>query len=65
MLFWSFENQNLGIIYTLFIGRQNIVLTVFSTKFVVKCATKTLKIGLQIKILCAKVFLNREFSIEK
>ena len=39
------ENETLGIIYSLFRGKQNIFLTIFSSKFVVKCATKTLKIS--------------------
>ena len=32
---------------------------------VLKSATKILKIGSQIKILCKKIFLNRVFSIVK
>ena len=39
-------------------------LTLFSTKFVVKCATTILKIGCQIQKLYPKTFLNREFAIE-
>ena len=34
----------------------------FITKFVVKCATKMLKIGWQMKKLCPKICLNREFA---
>ena len=33
----------------------------FGTKYVVTCAAKNLKIGYQIKHLCAKVFLNWDF----
>ena len=33
------------IIYSLFRGRQNIFLAIFSTKLVVNCATNILKIG--------------------
>ena len=62
--FWTFENEISRIIYSLFRGRQNIFI-IYITKFVVKCATKILKIGWQIKMLCPKIFLNREFSIEK
>ena len=32
------NNEFSGIIYSLLSGRQNIFLTIFSTKFVVKCA---------------------------
>ena len=45
MLFLTSDNEFLGIIYSLFRGRQNIFLTRFSTKFVVKCATKILQVG--------------------
>ena len=41
----------------------NIILSIFSTYFVLKCATKSLKIGSQIKTLYPKYFpigiLNR------
>ena len=40
VLFLTSDNEFSGIIYSLFRGRQNIFLTIFSTKFVVKCATK-------------------------
>ena len=43
--FLTSSNEFSGIIYSLFRERQNIFLTIFSTKFVVKCATKILKIG--------------------
>ena len=36
-------------------------LTIFSTKFVVKCATGILKIGLKKKDLMCKSILNRNF----
>ena len=69
VLFLSFENGISGIICSLFRGRQNIFLTIFSSKFAVKCGTKIWKIDVQmhnnVQILCAKIFLNREFSIEK
>ena len=45
VLFFTSENEIPGIIYSLFRGRQNISLTILSTKFVVKCETKILKIG--------------------
>ena len=52
--------------YSLFRGRQNMFLTIFSTKLVVKSATKTLKIRWKKKKkLWPKIFLNREFSIKK
>ena len=35
VLFLTSDNELLGIIYNLFRGRQNIFLTIFSTKFVV------------------------------
>ena len=45
VLFLTSNNEFSGIIYSLFRGRQNIFLTIFSTKFVVKCAITNLKIG--------------------
>ena len=45
MLFLTSDEKFLGIIYSLFRGRQNIFLTIFNTKFVVKYAIKILKIG--------------------
>ena len=45
VLFLTFDNEFLGVICSFFRGRQNIFLSIFSTKFVVKCATKVLKIG--------------------
>ena len=45
VLFLSSENAILGIIYSLLRSRQNIFLSLFSTKFVIKCATKILKIS--------------------
>ena len=45
VLFLTFINEFSGIMYSLFGGRQNIFLKIFSTKFVVKCAAKSLKIG--------------------
>ena len=63
MLYLSSGNEFSGIIYSLFRGRQNIFLTIFSTKFVVKCAIKILKIGCQKQKPCPKIFLNRKFSI--
>ena len=44
MLFLMSDNEFSGIIYSLFRGRQNIFLTIFSTKFVIKCATEILKV---------------------
>ena len=65
VLYLTFDNEFSGIMYSLFGGRQNIFLTIFSTKFVVKCAAKILKIGWQIKILCPKLFLNRDFALAR
>ena len=45
VLFLTSDNEFSGIVCRLFTGRQNIFLTIFSTKIVVKCATKNLKIG--------------------
>ena len=45
VLFLTSGNEILGVIYSLFRGRKTIFLAIFSTKFVVKCATKILKIG--------------------
>ena len=45
VLFLMSDNEISEIIYSLFRGGQNIFLTIFITKFVVKCATKILKIG--------------------
>ena len=42
VLFLTCDNEFSGKIYSIFRGRQNIFLTIFSTKFVVKCATKNL-----------------------
>ena len=44
--------------------KQNIFSTIFGTKFVVICAAKILQIGKQIKILCTKLILNRDFARE-
>ena len=43
----------------------DIILSLFSIPLVLKCATKMLKIGLQIKIKGSKMFLNRDFCMEK
>ena len=45
VLFLTFHNESSGIMYSLFGGGQTIFLTIFSTKFDVKCAAKILKIG--------------------
>ena len=45
VLFLKSDNEFSGISYILFRSRQNIFITIFGTKFVVKCATKILKIG--------------------
>ena len=45
VLFLTAENEILRIIYSLFRDRQNIFIKIFSTKFVIKLATKILKIG--------------------
>ena len=44
MLFFTSENVISGIIYSYEVGKI-IFLTLLSTNFVVKCATKILKIG--------------------
>ena len=49
VLLLTSENDISVIFYSLFSGRQNNFLTIFSTKFVVKCAAENLKIGLQIQ----------------
>ena len=64
VLFLTSDNEFSGIIYSLFRGRLNIFLTIFSTKFVVKCATKILKIGWQKQVMSKNIF-EQEFSIEK
>ena len=43
----------------------NIILSRFRIPLVLKCAANILKIGLQIKIECQKMFLNRDFCTEK
>ena len=45
MLFLTSDNEFSGIIYSLFRGSQNIFLTIFRTKFVVKCEKKNSKEG--------------------
>ena len=45
VLFLMSDNEFSRIICNLFRGRQNIFLTIFSTKFVVKRAAKILKIS--------------------
>ena len=40
VLLLASDNECLGIVYSLFMDRQNNFLPIFSTKFVVKCATK-------------------------
>ena len=45
VMFLTSDNDFSGIIYILLRGRQNSFLTIFSIKFVVKCATKIFKIG--------------------
>ena len=54
-----------GIIYSLFRGWQNVFLTIFSTKFVITCATKVLKNQLTKTKVMSKNIFNKEFSIEK
>ena len=50
VLFLTSDNELSRIMYRLFGGRQNIFLTIFCTKCVVKCVAKILKIGKEIKI---------------
>ena len=42
-----------------FLDRYNIFLTIFSIKFVVKCAATILKIDSQINVLCANIIVIR------
>ena len=65
VLFLSFDDEFSWIMYSLFGCRQNIFLIIFSTKFVVKCAPEILKIIYQIKILCPKFILNRDFALAR
>ena len=44
---------------------SNIILPLFSIPLVLKCAAKILKIDLQIKIQRPKMFLSRDFCMEK
>ena len=39
--------------------------TIFATKLVVICAANILKFGWQIKILCPKLILNRDFALAR
>ena len=55
VLFLTSDNEISGIMDSLFRGRQNIFI-IFSTNFVVKCATKIVKIGCQIKSYIQKYF---------
>ena len=57
------ENGFSEINYSLFKGRQNIFLTIFITKVVVKRAAKILKIGQQIIFFMCNNIFNRNFSI--
>ena len=59
------ENEFPEIIYAFFEGRQNIFSTIFGTKFVIICAAKILKICQQIKILCLKLILIRDFVLAR
>ena len=45
VLFLTVDNEFSGIMYSLFGGRQNIFLTIFSNKFVIKCSAVVLKSG--------------------
>ena len=66
MLFLTSDYEFLRIMYPLFEGRQNIFLTIFSTKFVVKYPAKLFKIDKEIKILCLKLLiLNRDFALAR
>ena len=62
MIKLSSENAFSGIIYRLLMERQIILLPIFNPQYVVKCAAESLKITQQIKYLCLKVILNREFA---
>ena len=59
---FALENEFSEIICIKFEKKQNIFSTIFGTKFVVICAAKILQIGQQIKILCPKLILNRDFA---
>ena len=56
VLFLTSDNEFSGIIYSLCRGRQNIFLRIFSTKFVVKCTTKILRLGRQKQKVRPKIF---------
>ena len=56
------ENAFSRISCRLFTERQINFLPTFSPKFVISCAAKKLKIGLQIKKIMLKIILNREFA---
>ena len=45
--------------------QTNIILSIFSTYFVLKHATKNLKIGSQIKIIYTKIFSNRDYTLTR
>ena len=58
----SFISMFYGYHYAMNCPHVAIFLSIFSTNFVLKCATKILKIGLQINILCPKIIYNRDFA---
>ena len=62
VLILALENEFSEIIYIEFGGRQTIFSTVFGTKFVVLCA---IKIGYQIKKICSKLILTRDFALAR
>ena len=64
MFILALENEFSEIIYTFFGGRQTIFSTIFGTKFVIYAA-KILKTGLQIRNLCPRLILNREFALAR
>ena len=51
--------------HTLKHHNTNTVLSLFSIPFVLKCAAKILKVGLQIKKVMSKCVLNKDFCMGK
>ena len=56
VLFLTSVNEFSGIIYSLFTGMQSIFLTIFSTKFVLKCATKIENRLTKTKVMSKNIF---------
>ena len=63
VLFLTSDNEISWIIHSSFGSRH--ILTILSTKIVIKCATKFWKSVDKYKIYVQKIFLNTEFLVEK